>query len=200
MTRNESRRTSLRILLPIIALALPGCVGIPDSGCFTEGLTLCAGQCVDTASDTTNCGGCGITCASGEDCTLGSCGTESRSTVVQPEGCQDECAAVGVRRCGKPGDDGVLLCDDFDGDGCLEWSPPSPCAEGQICAAGSCDDACVGDCGASDEATDEGLGADAPECIEPNEDCVNFDDCCDDDGQGYHCCPVFHFCVPNFWE
>jgi hypothetical protein len=191
MRRNESNRRNPWLPSLIAALALGGCVGVPDDGCFTEGSTLCDGQCVDTASDPSNCGACGVVCEPAVACVLGTCGAESRSTHVQPESCQDECPAEGERRCAKPTENAVLHCDDFDGDGCLEWGELSPCAGGQTCSQGACEGECTEDCEGTDQAPQE--------CIAPDEDCVSFDDCCDEPDQGYHCCPIFHICVPNFW-
>lgn len=46
----------------------------PDAGpvCST-GMTLCAGRCVDTASDVAHCGGCGVACSGGARCASGRC-------------------------------------------------------------------------------------------------------------------------------
>ena len=37
------------------------------------GQTRCGGVCVDTQSNSSNCGGCGTTCAAGQTCRAGSC-------------------------------------------------------------------------------------------------------------------------------
>jgi hypothetical protein len=60
------------------------------------------------------------------------------------------------------------------------------------------------DGGAADDgetADDEEEDVDDPEpdCVEPGDDCEEWDDCCDYPEQGYHCCPVFKFCVVDFW-
>lgn len=46
----------------------------------------------------------------------------------------------------------------------------------------------------------------APACIPPDESCVptiphmDDDPCCDQPEQGYHCCPVLHVCVVDWWQ
>ena len=40
----------------------------------------CGSQCVDTDTNPTNCGGCGVTCPPGDACSLGSCWTRAMST------------------------------------------------------------------------------------------------------------------------
>jgi hypothetical protein len=44
------------------------------------GLTPCSGQCVDTATDATNCGSCGNACAPGDICVNGACGCPATPT------------------------------------------------------------------------------------------------------------------------
>ncbi|MCZ7685102.1 MAG: hypothetical protein M5U28_42560 [Sandaracinaceae bacterium] len=38
------------------------------------------------------------------------------------------------------------MCGDLDLDGCLEWSPPAPCGEGESCMAGLCAEGCEDEC------------------------------------------------------
>ena len=38
-----------------------------------QGTVDCAGFCVSTQTDRTNCGGCGITCPNGQNCANGAC-------------------------------------------------------------------------------------------------------------------------------
>lgn len=44
-----------------------------DGGCPPEAPTLCEGACVDTLSDPTNCGECGVACDTGLSCIEGDC-------------------------------------------------------------------------------------------------------------------------------
>jgi len=41
--------------------------------CAAMGLACCSASCVDTMTDSTNCGGCGVTCTMGQLCCGGSC-------------------------------------------------------------------------------------------------------------------------------
>jgi hypothetical protein len=67
-----------------------------------SGLAECAGTCVDTTTDESNCGDCGIPCGSGEVCLGGNCELF----------CSDNYAPVpktGQTTSYSPGDDGELL-------------------------------------------------------------------------------------------
>ena len=107
----------------------------PDGNGYTE----CGQFDVDACLDW----GAAIACPAGQTCSLGACAAD----------CQDECVA-GSLRCGAGGPES---CGNFDGDACLEWSVPTPCAADETCEAGACLPAaacqheCVGDarqCGA----------------------------------------------------
>ena len=204
----------------LVLLAASACVG-EGGGLCPDGRTPCGGQCVDLFTDPTNCGGCGATCSQGEFCHQGLCTPDCEDECRTPGeqrcsdkfaaavatcgqhdddaclewgalapcgpgqtcsngqcggGCSDECGRVGETICDEA-TDGVRSCGDFDDDACLEWSSVSECGAGAICDDGDCINACV----------------------EPGDDCRDFDDCCDDPDQGYHCCPIFHICVRDFW-
>jgi hypothetical protein len=134
-------RSYVRILLVALAtLLLDACYhagnkagedGEEDDAC-AEGLVLCGGVCVDTATDSDNCGACGLSCDSGQICVSGTC---------RP-GCVDECVEEGNVRCALYPPDYVEACRDGDGDGCLEWSDLSPCPEGTTCTDGVCSEEC----------------------------------------------------------
>lgn len=92
-------------------------------------------------------------------------------------GCVDDCFPPDLRVC----DDvlnGYKVCGLFDEDDCFEWSVVHECDSAESCSGGEC----------------------VEECIEPDEDCENYNDCCDYPEQNYHCCPVFKFCVEDFWD
>ncbi len=77
---------------------------------------MCEGQCVDTASDPLNCGGCGIPCAAGLVCSLGQC----------QKGC-----APGLTACGG-------ACVDITGSAAHCGSCTNACPAGQDCWQSAC--------------------------------------------------------------
>jgi len=59
--------------------------------------------------------------------------------------CVDECEVPKSAACGEAPDPALrTVCDDFNGDGCLEWGNPAPCPEGLSCDGGDCE--CIPDC------------------------------------------------------
>jgi hypothetical protein len=202
------------------ALALAGC-SAEEGGDCPAGQSKCGDQCVDTTTDPQHCGECDNSCTQDQFCNLGACvarcdhecrtqgelrcadapdngvlGCGNHDTDVclewgglQPCGtgdtcsagacsntCENECDTDGQVEC-DDGEDGYKTCGDYDDDACLEWSAVTECGSDEICQDGECVEG----------------------CIEPDEDCKEWDDCCDYPDQGYHCCPVFHFCVKDFW-
>ncbi len=110
------------------------------AGCGSSGTSCpvgqkpCNGVCVDTTSDRNNCGGCGNTCLSGQECSGSQCVP-----------CNNECTQ-GSKRCVAGTTDQFQSCGDPDGDTCLEWGPPQTCPTGQICQNGSCVVSCTDEC------------------------------------------------------
>ncbi|MBI3184218.1 MAG: PQQ-binding-like beta-propeller repeat protein [Myxococcales bacterium] len=92
-----------------------GSAPVPDagSGCGA-GRTNCGGSCVDTATDSSHCGGCGSACGLNQVCSGGSC----------------TCGAS-LTRCGSACVD--TRSDDRHCGGCNR-----PCAADRDCVAGSC--------------------------------------------------------------
>ena len=87
---------------------------------------------------------------------------------ANPSGGPSACEAVctpGARTCG---DAGILLCGDFDGDGCPELGEPIHCPAGAACREGECVAACVSTCA---EGEAECVGKDLRRCNETPDGC-----------------------------
>lgn len=111
------------------ALALAGC-GSPLVGaeCRAD-LALCAGMCVDLASDPRHCGACNNACDQGQQCVLGACeGTEIGPLPIA-RGLVPECAAPRLE-C-----DGLCVDPERDPDHCGGCA--SACDSG-VCEQGRC--------------------------------------------------------------
>jgi hypothetical protein len=119
---------------------------VPGYGfpCRTEGASYCTpdqhGSYVCQYADADTCLDAVLEpCAFGEACTnagFGSCA------------CVANCGAAGQTSCGLDLE-GVRVCGDSDGDGCLEWEvETTPCPAGQTClrSTGACSTTCTDEC------------------------------------------------------
>lgn len=102
-------------------------------------------------------------------------GTKCQDNECVPA-CEHECQPIGARECS--GNSGYVVCGNHDGDPCLEWSGLHECDSDELCQEGDC----------------------VETCIEPDEPCEDYDDCCDYEDQAYHCCPILYICVEDWWE
>lgn len=116
-----------------------------------------------------------IACDGAEICDDGRC--------TPPGECVHACAPAQQRCDGG----GVSSCGQHDGDPCLEWGPPSPCGQGEMCAdPGQCISDCEDEC-ADGEGVCAGGGArtcgqfDADPCFELGEavPCADGETCSD---------------------
>ena len=112
-------RVVLPALLLLAAPALPGCLSSSELQCAT-GTIRCGDTCVQTSTDSNNCGACGSACSGGNVCVGGAC--------VCPVGqgiCGGQCTAVASdpKNCGACG---VL------------------CGQNQACNQGVCQDCPAG--------------------------------------------------------
>jgi hypothetical protein len=87
-------------------------------------------------------------------------------------GCSDDCAAPGLFSCASPEQNALVVCADFDADGCLEWGGLTTCPADQTCVDGACQaTGCSDECvlGAS-ECVGDGVRScgqhDADPCLE----------------------------------
>lgn len=147
--------------------------------------TSCGDACVDTATDSGNCGACGKACAEGESCVEGACslvcgggttpcvgamGAECADTAIDP----DNCGA-----CGKACAEGELC----DKGACVTACGSGTMACGKSCIdihhnpkhCGGCDKPCPGAANAKPYCVDDACGV---ACLE------GFDDCNSDPSDG----------------
>ncbi len=110
-----------------------------EDSCPDEEQRMCSGLgyviCADHNDDGCLEWGAVQSCAAGTACVGGKC---EAACANQP------CTAMGAKKCSEAGE--VVSCGDFDGDGCLEWGPGTPCAEGLVCTQGFCKVSCADDC------------------------------------------------------
>ncbi len=113
------------------------CQATCSDECSVAGATQCQGNAVQTCGnyDDDACmeWSTPVPCDAGLVCSVGQCQTV----------CQDECAAVGVKKCSG---NAVQTCGDANGDGCLEWGSAVACAPGQTCSNGFCTVSCTDEC------------------------------------------------------
>ena len=83
------------------------------------GQAICAGSCINTLTDTRNCGSCGNSCAIGQACTAGQCVTLSCPAGQAQAICAGSCinTLTDTRNCGSCG---------------------NSCSLGQACISGQC--------------------------------------------------------------
>lgn len=178
-----------------------------------NGLTCCDTQCVDTQTDSANCGGCGGgPCAAGEACKDGVCTgctppcADGESCCEGGTTCCETCCADACCPTGQSCVDGV----------CATCEPP--CTAGQTCCGGSCCDAgiicCDQTCCAEGEFCENGSCATCNPVCYPDETCCDATCvrwqcgecpnacasaeivCCGLPGQEV-CCPEGQTCVEN---
>lgn len=134
--------------------------------CSASGLDCCNGSCVDTDTNRTHCGACGVSCGAGEFCcegrcitstdeNCGACGTSCGESELC---CADRCVANNSPNCGACGTicpPGTACC----GNGCFDLQADAAhcgtcetactgtdaCSNGRCCPAGrtNCGGACV---------------------------------------------------------
>ena len=108
--------------------------------CSVKGARQCANATDVQVCDDWNQDGClewgtAVPCENGGQCSSGNCALD----------CANECDVVGSKRCNVAAT-GAQTCDDWDQDGCLEWSSDVPCTGGSVCSNGQCAAQCSDEC------------------------------------------------------
>jgi hypothetical protein len=118
----------------------------PADNCIPQGLTACAGFCVDTTSDAANCGGCAVACAAGESCVGGVCQAAAAAQATTCAAGETDCGGVCVdlsSDLGNCGGCGVACPAETEcaGGVCQAPAAAAICPAGQIeCTPGTCTD------------------------------------------------------------
>ena len=138
------------------------------------GLTNCSSSCVNTNTDPSNCGGCGVTCGADEVCDAGSCECVSDCTGREcgDDGCGGSCGTCtggmtcdGSFQCTCPTglDDCGGTCTDLSSDRSHCGDCATACTVGEGCDDGECITDCTPDC-TGRECGDDGCGSSCGEC------------------------------------
>jgi|GEM_PF-2852281 len=115
----------------------------------------CASECSVQGAKKCNEAGAVVVCedADGQGCLKW--GTPSTcepplvcSTGFCTLGCADECDGQNLKQCAEGAATKYQVCDEWDGDGCLEWGTPVACADGLVCSGAQCVVSCDDECGA----------------------------------------------------
>jgi hypothetical protein len=121
-------------------------VAPPADNCVPQGLTACAGFCVDTATDAAHCGACGAACAAGESCVGGICQAAAAPQAATCPAGETDCGGVCVNTQTDFGNCGGCGAACAAGNECVAGvcqAPvaPATCPAGQIeCTPGVCTD------------------------------------------------------------
>ncbi len=107
---------------------LSECTAIGAKKCLANAVVTCGDYNTDGClewGDATDCGA--------EFCSSGACAAD----------CVDECTALNSRQCETGG---YVICNEYDGDGCMEWGTVLFCGQDQVCSGGFCSSECTPDC------------------------------------------------------
>jgi hypothetical protein len=137
-------------------------VAPPADNCVPQGLTACAGFCVDLNVDAAHCGACGAACAAGESCAGGICQAAAAAQAVTCAAGETDCSGVCVDLTSDFGNCGAcgVVCvapQGCSGGQCVDQTapPPTNCAAigptfidcGGVCVDPQTDPINCGGCG-----------------------------------------------------
>lgn len=158
-------KLSVRVLLALL-FALTACTGGGNTEPTCPGSqVLCEGLCVTTTSDEAHCGGCGKACATGQQCTEGTCtGGNTQTCGSNQTSCAGVCVSLeqDVFNCGTCGttcgeaetcQSGTCACAfplqkcsdtcvDIQANGAHCGKCGNQCPDGQVCTGGRCQATC----------------------------------------------------------
>lgn len=121
------------------------CTDECTSDCTVQGARKCQMNAVVICGDYNEDGclewGSPVPCDQGLVCANGNCASQ----------CANECTVALARQCDEAGR--VVVCNDYNQDGCLEWGSPTPCDTGLVCSGGNCGLACANTCEIANERT-----------------------------------------------
>ena len=126
-----------------------GTGGTSSGGCAT-GQTLCGTTCIDELTDSSNCGGCGIPCSTGQSCQNATCVCQSGMF------CNGACVSSDANHCGN----------------CT-----TTCSANQVCSNNSCSSSCSAEqtlCGSACVVT---TGSDSLNCGACGQTCGSTQHC-----------------------
>lgn len=175
---------ALCALAALAALAIPGCGDEPKKSieqvdtpghiddlcpsgldpCTEEGLTECAGA---DGGEVRTCREVSAGClgwGAPQDCPLNETCVDGACAVACPDA---ECDRPSARRCHPGSARAVDVCEDRDGDGCLEWAEAPACDAAEVCSLGACTSECVDECEGGAKRCDDGA---AVSCADHDDD------------------------------
>ncbi len=107
------------------------CTSVGAKRCDSGGVQTCGNFDADSCLEW----GSVVPCDPGETCSDGNCALT----------CTNTCQTQGAQQCNVAGT-AYQVCDDANGDGCLEWGSEVPCAGTDVCSAGVCGATCTSTC------------------------------------------------------
>ncbi len=148
-----------------------------------SGFSACSGACVNTQTDSSNCGGCGVVCGANFTCSAGSCVASSCSTNADCSG-GDVCLSGTCQAptCSDLIKDGLETDVDCGGNTCGVCTVGRSCLTGTdctsgVCAAGTCQTPSCSDGVKNGNETDKDCGGGSCGACAIGQSCLVGSDC-----------------------